>query len=67
MILTHDFRGVQDADNYLQYLEAADRELNIIKKYVKNYMDLFSVYEDKLQGIVMYARSQRVTNSSVSR
>ena len=67
MILTHDFRGVQDADNYLQYLEAADRELNIIKKYVKSYMDLFSVYEDKLQGIVMYARSQRVTNPSVSR
>ena len=30
-------------------------------------MDLFSVYEDKLQGIVMYARSQRVTNPSVSR
>ena len=54
MVMEQGFRSREDAAEYRRYLEGADRELNILRKYVKSSMDYFSVYESKLQVIMDY-------------
>ena len=54
MILVQGFKNKEDVEEYRTYLEQADRELNVIKKYVRGHMDYFRVYEDDMKAVLSY-------------
>ena len=58
LIFFNNLKSKDDVLEYANYLEAADKELNIIKKYVKNCMEYFEVYKDDMDNILSYIRSK---------
>ncbi len=53
MITENGFKSKEDVLNYQAYLEQADKELNIIAKYVNSTLRHCAVYEKEIEAIKM--------------
>ena len=58
LILVQGFRSKEDVEEYRSYLEQADKELNVIKKYVRGHMDYFRVYENDMRTVLEYLKDR---------
>ena len=58
MLLEKGIQNTDDAEVYLHYIEAADRELNVIRKYAKGCVDRCGVYAEEMRVIVDFVRNK---------
>ncbi len=54
MILAQGFKGLEDVMEYRRYLELADKELNVVKKYVRSHMEYFEEFEEDVHAVLDY-------------
>ena len=58
MLLDHGIKTVTDAEVYLQYLESADKELNIIRHYANSHIERYKQYAPEMSVIIDYAKNK---------
>ena len=56
--LDHGIKTVTDAEVYLQYLESADRELNIIRHYANSHIERYKQYAPEMSVITDYIKNK---------
>ena len=64
LILENKLKSIDDVTEYEDYLEKADKELNIIKKYIKCNMDYFKVYCEDMNIIMDYIKHKKEINET---
>lgn len=52
MALDNDFKSASDVEEYLAYINQADKELNIIKKYVNYHVEKYNEYQERIEEII---------------